>query len=184
MRARPTSGGRRRRGPGAALGVALAAALLVAGCPNGDDVDGPDRAIGIYGSVLTWVLDHEAPPPGGIEEGDQVPVFVQSLGPEIGLQVQIELVARFEDEGYQLRFIDERTEAVDEADPDLPVRAETVLVGLGPIPEGTQVDVRAEVYHDIDDIEAYRVSLARWAGTWTLVEDPTPVEPEGFVAAP
>ena len=175
--------------------ILVAAAVALAGCSE-ESAGTADREIDIYVAVLSWLLEQEVPLPpqaagdedGGDGEDAEVvevpPVFVESFGPGVDLQVQVELVARFEEQGYDLHFLDTRTEAVDQDEPDVPVRDEAVLVGLGPIPEGSPVDVRAEVYRDQADLEAYRFRLARFAGSWAFVQDPTPVEPEGFVATP
>ena len=191
--------------------AALALGAVPAGCSD-ESSSTADRAINIYGSVLTWILDEEMPLPAPAEDSetalvadpdgdsddedsdevsateaevpDAPPVYIVGLNREIGLQVQVELVSRFEERGYDLRFLDSADEALDDAEPGLPVRGGALLIGLGPVPEGRRVDVRAEVYRRSSDLDAYRFSLARWGGVWSLVEEPTPVEPEGFVAAP
>lgn len=190
----------------------LVLVLGAAACSE-DSSGTADRAANVYGAMLTWVLDEELPLPAPVEgetdtalvteadeepgddEGgrreedaeedeDLPPVYLVGLHREISLQVQVELVSRFEARGYDLRFLDGAEEALDEAEPNVPVRDGGLLVGLGPIPEGRRVDVRAEVYRSLADLDAYRFSLARWGGVWSLVEEPTPVEAEGFVATP
>lgn len=170
----------------------VAAVVALTGCSE-ESPGTADRQIEIYAAVLSWLLEKEVPLPPQApqgedgEDGEAVevpPVFVESFGPGVDLQVQVELVARFEEQGYDLHFLDTRSEAVDEDEPDVPVRDEAVLVGLGPIPEGSPVDVRAEIYRGQADLEAYRFRLARRAGAWAFVQEPTPVEPEGFVTTP
>lgn len=167
---------------GRVLAVLLLGPLLLAACPD-EDPDTTERSIEIYGVVLDWVIENRVPPPP--DEEEVTPVFVESLGPEVDLQVQVELLDRFEGSGVDLRFIDARTEAVADDVEDQPVQAGGILVGVGPIPDGrTSVDVRAEIYRTVDDVEAHRFPLVRRAEGWQLLEEPTEVDPEGLVPTP
>ena len=170
-----------RLGLAAALtGVALLAAV-VAGCSSDEGGGTTDRRVEIYGLVLDWLLEREEFPTVAGTPTDDVPtLFVDHLNRDIDLDVQVELLARFEDR-YDLRFVDALTEAVDEAAPRSPVREGAILLGLGSIPDTSPFVVRAEVYRDQRDLEAYRFDLVRWGGDWVLRTEPEPVEPEGFV---
>jgi hypothetical protein len=163
------------------LVLAVLAGLL-AGCSDGEGTDDTGRRTEIYGLVLDWVLHQvEFPPPTEGDEPDETPtVFVDHLNRDISLDVQVGLVAMFE-EGYDLRFVDALSEAIDEDAPRSPVRGEAVLVGLGPIPDSGPYLVRAEVYHHELDIEAFRFEVIRRGGEWVRRGEPEPVEPEGFV---
>lgn len=163
--------------------LVLAATLgVLASCTSESAPDGPDRSVQIYAAVLTWLLEHEAPvAPGPSEERERPLVYVDHLGPEqLDLQVQIELVSRF-DEEYELRFIDATSEALDSERINAPVRQDRLLIGLGPVPDTFPFSVRAEVYRNARDIDAYRFEVVRWTGEWVLGEEPEVVEPEGFI---
>ena len=67
---------------------------------------------------------------------------------------------------------------------DMPVRDDSVLVGLGPISDDQPTELRAELYRDLDDVTAYRFTMRRSDGEWTLAEAPEVVDPEGLVADP
>jgi hypothetical protein len=169
----------------AMLALAVLVGVTLTACPD-EAPDAVERATGVYERALAWVVDERLGPPPTDDEGEPVDrlVFVESLGPELDLQVQVELVGRFEAEGVELRFIDARTEAVLDQEPGVPVRGDGTLVGLGPIPEGARVDLRVEVYRHATDIEAWRLRMARRAGIWQIVDDPVEVDPEGFVTSP
>jgi hypothetical protein len=166
-----------------AVAAVASAGLVLAACPD-EPPDTVERSIAVYGSVLSWVLDHEVPVAPAVDGEPPRVVFVEHFGSDMDLQVQVELVSRFEQEGYELRFVDTRLEALDEGEDDRPVRDGGVLVGLGPIPKGIRIEVRVEVYRSQSDIDAYRVPVAHRTGTWGLAGEPTPVEPEGFVTVP
>lgn len=166
---------RRERGRGAALALGLTVAL--AGCGgDGGSAAGPADA---YAVMLEWLAENDVATPGeGC--GDDV-VFVESIGADgIALDVQVELIDHFEGE-LDIRFVDSREEAVDDSAPEAPVRDECVLVGLGPIPDGTLIEVRGEVYEERDSVTGYRFDLVRGGRIWLLVDEPTMVEPEGLV---
>lgn len=163
------------------IGAIVLCAALLAGC--GADSDSGDSLVAeAYIVVLDWVLaaTESAPDPAS----DDLPlVFVESLGPgEIDLGVQVEIVGHFE-EDVDIRFIDIRTEALDESD-GAPVRDGGLLVGLGAVPLTGPLDIRGEIYRTADSVVGYRFRLDRSGETPVLIKPPEQVEPEGLVVEP
>ncbi len=171
----------------------LASVLVVVGsggCGERSD-DRSERDAAVYSAAIDEVITIHAVPP---EDPEAIPVvYVESFDPAvIDLEVQVAVVARFL-ETYDIRFIDDLAEVIDPDLVDRPVRDDLLLIGLGPIIPGTtdrDVGVRAEVYRDLDHIDAYRITLVfdrpatdERPEQWVVEGEPETVEPEGFVAA-
>ena len=157
----------------------LLCGVLLPGC--GDDDGNRDSTVAdAYIVVVEWILaDPEFAPDPTLAE--TLPVFVESLGPgEIDLAVQVEMVGHFEPV-VDIRFIDTRTEALDETEVGAPVRDGGLLLGLGPVPAAGPVDIRGEIYRTADRVVGYRFRVARTGQTMVLVEPPEEVEPEGLI---
>lgn len=157
----------------------LLSGVVLAGCGD-DDSNRASNVAGAYIVVVEWILAEPefAPDPTLAET---FPVFVESLGPgEINLDVQVEIVGHFGPD-VDIRFIDTRTEALDETEVDAPVRDGGLLLGLGPIPAAGPIDIRGEVYQTSDRVAGYRFRVARSGRTMVLVEPPEQVEPEGLI---
>ena len=157
----------------------LLCGLGLAGCGD-DDRSGDSRAASAYIAVVEWVL---AEPEFAFDPTlDEIPpVFVESLGPgEIDLDVQVEIIRHFEPD-IDIRFIDTRTEALDESKVGAPVRDGGLLLGLGPVPAQAPIDVRGEVYQTLDRVFGYRFQVAQSGQTMVLIGPPEEVEPEGLV---
>lgn len=154
--------------------------LVLAGCA-GEVASQDDRESDIYAEALAWLVAR----PDVADEGiDSPPLYIEHLGPDgISLDVQVDLIDHF-DGLVELRFVDARAEAVDESLVEMPVRDDSVLVGLGPISDDQPTELRAELYRDLDDVTAYRFTMRRSDGEWTLAEAPEVVDPEGLVADP
>ena len=173
------SGRTTRAGQRSAAAIAVAAFVL-AGCA-GEVASQDDRESDIYAAALTWLVAR----PGVADTEEAPPIYIEHLGPDgIPLDVQVELIEHFDENDVELRFVDGRSEAVDETLDDMPVRDGSVLVGLGPISDDQPTELRAELYRDLDDITAYRFTLRRSGGVWELAEAPEVVDPEGLVADP
>jgi hypothetical protein len=119
-----------------------------------------------------------------LDDTDDVPVvFIEAFDADgIALEVQVEVVNSLLEQ-YDIRFIDDREEAVAMDLEDLPVRANSLLIGLGPIVHVGNIDVRTEVYLSQDSIRAYRYTLAGSDDRWAPAGAPEEIEPEGFVPA-
>lgn len=154
----------------------LAAVAVAAACtPTDDDpTDGLGREAAVYESVLGWLLEDEPLP----EDGERPPwtMYVSSRHERpIGVDVQVRVVEAL-DETVGVRFIDQRSEAVDEAATEQPVREDGILVGLGAVPtEGDSIDVYVDRYRALADVEAWEVGLRRAGDTWD-VAGATPVD--------
>lgn len=153
----------------------LAAALVVllalcAGCGDDDDPESDEaRQSAVYSAILR---DVALSLPATDDELSDRTVFVEPLDPEseIGLEVQAGVVLELEDL-VAVTFIDDRAAAVDEEQPDQPVREESALVALGPVPEGRRrVDVAAERYRRAGATERLRYVVERVGGTWEVAE--------------
>jgi hypothetical protein len=172
----------RRATLGRAVVAILLCGALLAGCSD-DDGRRDSAATDAYIVVVEWVLAQPefAPDPTLAEA---FPVFVDSLGPgEIDLDVQVEIVRHFEPV-VAIRFIDTRTEALDESETGAPVRDGGLLLGLGPVPVAGPLDIRGEVYRTVDHVVGYRFRVTRSGQTMVLIEPPQRVEPEGLVGEP
>lgn len=154
--------------------------LLATACSGERKSDTSDRDASAYEAVISALLE-ESPPDH--EDPDRLPVvYVEAFGQEgISLVVQVKLVTVYAAD-YQLRFLDDRGEALLIDRENQPVRPSSALIGLGPIRGENELSIRGERYVDQDEIEAYRYSLTDAGNqTWTLA--PTPIDPEGFASA-
>ncbi len=163
------------------LATAVAALGLLSGCVNETDDSARDAAI--YRSIILDVVDRS-----GIEldGAEQPPVlFVEALGPDdIPLRVQVDVIGVLL-ERYEIRFIDDRDEAVEIDLPGLPVRAGSLLIGLGGIDVDETAEVRTELYLRIDDVHGFGYTLRDAGdGHWDIVDSPVSIEPEGLVPGP
>lgn len=159
----------------------LVCGAVLAGCGD-DGGNGDSRVVDAYIVVVEWVLAEAefAPDP---TVGEMSPVFVESLGPGVDLEVQVEIVRHFEPV-VDIRFIDTRSEALDEFEFGAPVRDGGLLLGLGPVPVAGPIDIRGEVYRTVDRVVGYRFRVARSGQTMVLIEPPERVAPEGLVGEP
>lgn len=165
--------------------VATGAVLVLAGCPNGDESPEVSRDSKIYGAVIADVANQ-------FELGEPVPdkepvLFVESFAPDgVPLRVQVELIGDFADD-YEMRFVDERAEAVQEDIEDRPVRVGNAFVGVGRIvdedPDDESVTMRIEVYVDESNLRAYRYKVTERDDDWDIDGSPEEIEPEGFAVA-
>jgi len=158
--------------------VAVAGALI--GCVNSTDGDDTARNAAVYRSVIADVVDRSGV---ALDDVDELPVvFIEAFDADgIALEVQVEVVSSFAEQ-YEIRFIDDRDEAIATDLDDLPVSANSLLIGLGPIVLDGTVDVRSEVYLSTEAVSAYRYTLAGRDDRWPIVGTPEEIEPEGFVS--
>lgn len=163
----------------------LLAAFVVAGvligCADSAEVDTTERDAAIYRSVIADLANRSGVVP---DDSEDLPVlFIEAFDAEgIDLPVQVEVVGGFVDQ-YEIRFIDDRDEALDIDLEGMPVRANSLLIGVGPIVVDGDVTVRGELYSTEDAVSAHRYTLAGRNTRWSLVGAPEEIEPEGFVSA-
>jgi hypothetical protein len=145
---------------------AAAAALLVVGCGAATHDSEPDRVADVYEAVLSAVVALEAPP----ANGEPAPVvYALPDGTEaIPAGVQVQVVKALKDD-MDLRFADERVEAVDSSRDGEPVHDDGVLVTLGAVPPaGSLIEVPVDVYWTLAHHRAVVVTLTAGSTTWTV----------------
>lgn len=99
-------------------------------------------------------------------------VFVEPLGDGflIDLKVQAKVVKNLEAVA-EVRFIDDRVEAVDEDEPGRPVRPNGLLIGLGPLVQANEAERTVQVRRYVDDRRHEdRIATVTSSGeSWTVV---------------
>lgn len=155
--------------------TALFATIAVLCLPSCTDDASPGedpqrRAVEIYTAIIPPVATYERSDLSVDEPLDVVVYIVERENVSIGLEVQIDIVNALSD-WADIRFIDEFDEAIDTGAENQPVRANSVLVGLGSIPDGTtSVTMGADRYEYADELLTFELELRRRAGEWTLTE--------------
>ena len=172
LRSRSTSTTRVHRWAAGARGARLvarlpaSAVLVLASCGVGHGSGANDRAIAIYSVVIRTVVTQ---PPGGRQVTvSHAPVFVVAADTHapISLEVQAGIVDALH-AFATIRFVDERSEAIDDADPHKSVVNDGILVTLGRIPTGTRVvNVDAQRYERAGASASYRIRLQRSGSRW------------------
>ena len=147
-----------------AVPVAAVAMLLASSCDDSADSE-MSRSTQVYVAVVDAALDQVAAPPG-----DELPVvYVVPVGETaIDALVQADVVDAFH-ERADVRFADERSEAIVEDEEELPVRDAGVLMAIGDVAEtGEPIEVEVEVYRSVDDSSGWVLTLARRSSRWTV----------------
>ncbi len=149
--------------------------VSVVGAACGSVADDPEtsdgRTAAVYESILDWMLAQE---PDVIVDGKpEWVMFVASRSEGlVDLDVQVAVVEALDPRVF-VRFIDERSEAVDVDSENESVRDGGLLVGLGAVAEeGESVEVYVDRYRDADDVEAWLVTVRRSGETWEIVDPP------------
>jgi hypothetical protein len=169
-RHRPTT----RPARAAVLAAIVACCVGLFGCGNGDAGDDEaaweDRSVDIYSGIISRLgAEIERDP----EEDGTPTVFVEGLdGATIPIEVQVGVVGALEEE-LTVRFIDERSEAFDEAIEEAPVRDDGRFVELGTIPDGADVQVAVRAYRSASDAEERSYRASESSDGWD-VEESTP----------
>jgi hypothetical protein len=144
------------------IGSVLAALLIAPACSQTSDSGGVGDAA-VYVAVIRRVaVDASADLPAV--------VFVESLpGAKLSLADQAAIVKAF-DGATEVRFIDDRVEAIDGAEPGEPVRRKGVLVRVGKV-EASNVgaQVKAVRYVDRNDEQTMCVQLRQSDQGWEAV---------------
>ena len=159
--------------------VALAAGAAASGCssnaidPGADPAD--DRTAAVYEPIIGWLVDDE-PGIGDDNEAEWVLYVASRSETVIDIDVQAAVYADME-EVVEVRFIDDRAEAVDGELEDEPVRDLGLLIGLGAVPpEGETVEVYADRYRQIGMVDAWRFVVRQVDGGWELDGEPVAVD--------
>ena len=164
------------------VAAAFALTVLSTGCVDNADSDNTIRDTAVYRAVIVDVVDRSGV---DLDSSDELPtLFIEAFDADgIALEVQVEIINDLTEQ-YDVRFVDDREEALAPDLEDLPVRPNSLLIGLGPIVHDGTIDVRSELYVNSDEIRAYRYTLAGRDDRWDLVGAPEEIRPEGFIAAP
>lgn len=161
--------GRFTRRQAGRLALAMTAVLTVSACNSG----GPnehERQASIYAAIIQALAPDTPPDPGAEpEEFDRV-VYAGSLrdDEDIPLEVQAAVVEALEDFAT-VRFIDVRSEAIDDTADGEPVIEDGVLVLLGSVPSGPSPSVEAERYIDRRTDQRFWVRLESSDEEWSIV---------------
>jgi len=145
-------------------GIALAGVVGTA-CDGGSSED-LSRSAQVYVATIREVVGQQPP----LEEPDALAVvYVMPVGETtIGADVQAEVVGELRDDA-DVRFADERAEAVEEDGEGEPVRDGGVLVAVGELtPEGDPVVMEVEVYRSELDWSKTLLTFAERSSQWTV----------------
>lgn len=150
-------------GAGAFLVVAIA--TVVVACDQNDDAAGSRQVDVLVVAIRDVVGDQPA-----ANSGETLPVvYVVGVGEhEVAATVQSDVAAELHDE-VDVRFADERDEAIESEEVDQPVPDSGVLLMVGDIPEdGNSIDVSIEIYRSERDGSTVVFSFAERASTWVV----------------
>ena len=149
----------------------MLAAVLVAtgvtGC-DGSAREQMSRDAQVYVVTIRDVVAEQPP----AADPDVLPVvYVIAVGEEdIAADIQADVYAELKDE-VDVRFADERAEAVLEDEEEVPVRDHGVLLAVGalaPESDDDAVDVEVEVYRSKVDWSDLVLTIGRHSAQWTV----------------
>jgi hypothetical protein len=146
-----------------ALAGAVVAALASCDGPADDEMS---REAQIYLAAVSEVIAEQVP----TSTDDELPVvYVVPIGEsEIDATVQAEVAGELHDLA-DVRFADERSEAVEEDEDGMPVRDDGTLVGIGEVPpEGEPIDVEIEIYRSAEDSSHFVFTFAPRSSQWVV----------------
>ena len=145
-----------------AAGVALAVA---AGCDSGVD-DDPSRAAQVYLATIRAATADQPPP----ADPEALPVvYVVAVGETaIPAAVQAEVAVLLREE-RDVRFADERAQAIHADLAAAPVRDDGTLVAIGEVPADSEsIDVEVEIYRSDDDWSKAVMTVAEDSSQWSV----------------
>jgi hypothetical protein len=160
-----------RGAPLVATGALFAVSMGLASCTTSSPIEGTARNAAVVEQVIRSIVEDEPTEP------DVMPVvYVVGGETSISIDVQASVAASLVNE-MDIRFADERAEAIDESLEQAPVRDAGVLLVIGKVPnEGRRIDVLTERYRAVDDVDNVVVSLRwrepEWSVTSTTVLPP------------
>lgn len=124
----------------------LVAAIAVASCTEDDDTGARQVAV-LVAAIREVVADV---PSADIDPPLPVVYLVGAGEVEFAATVQADVAEDLQDE-VDVRFADDRDEAIDANAVDAPVPDEGVLLMVGEIPDGDPIEVSIEMYRSEDD---------------------------------
>jgi hypothetical protein len=148
-------------------GLAVAVATIVplgAACGSADEPATEGSTHDAYAAVIQWFVSRV---PG---ERDQQVVFVEARGEGVGIDLETQAAVVASTESFaDVRFIDDRSEALDEEG----VRDDGIALALGPVvTEDSTAVVEADELLDEDTLESRRFDLRLVEGEWVLQGEP------------
>lgn len=149
---------------GLILAVGLSS-VVGAGCDGSGDDEG-SRDAQVYVATIRDVLARQPPP----DDPDVLPVvYVVAVGEtRIPADTQAAVAAKLDEEA-EIRFADERSEALLEDQEHMPVRDHGVLVAVGELPaEADPVEMDVEIYRSDEDWSKVVLTIARRSSQWTV----------------
>lgn len=149
------------------LAVAAACVALLGASCNGSSGREVSRQAQIYLAVIDAVLTDDFP---ASPDDEPVVVYVMPVGEKkIDAAVQADVADGLHDRA-DLRFADERAEAIVEDDEEMPVRDEGILIAIGDVAadDVEPFEVGVEVYRSVNDSSRLRFSLAPSSSQWLV----------------
>ena len=153
--------------PRALAGVVVVVVALGASCDSPIDEE-MSREAQIYLAAVEEVVAEQVP--ATPDEDDDLPVvYVVPVGEsDIDATVQAEVAGELREE-VEVRFADDRSEAVLEDEAGMPVRDEGTLIAIGEVlEEGEPIDVELEVYRSAEDSSKFVFTFARRSSRWAV----------------
>ena len=150
--------------------AALVALLVLAACGESSTVEGTARDAAVVEQIVRELAGEPVEP-------EALPtVYVTGIEGTIAIEVQAGVAAALVDE-IDVRFADERLEAIDEGLERRPVRDGGVLLVVHRVPEeGRRIDVRVDRYETFDLGRRLLTSLRYSEPDW-IVTDIVEFEP-------
>ena len=145
------------------LVLTASVAIVVTACAGGGP-DTSDQPAVIYSAVIRVVLADTTHPT--ISSDTSVFVAAADARSPIPLAVQADIVEELHHLAT-IRFVDKRTESIDDSSPTKPVKDKGILVTLGKIPNRANiVTIKATRYVNTAETVTYRVTLKRTKTQW------------------
>lgn len=150
-------------GSGAILVLAAGAAFTA--CSRDGDEEGSRRVDVLVVSIRDVV---GGPPTADSREALPVVYVVGAGEHEVAATVQSDVADELQDE-VDVRFADERDEAIETGEPDQPVRDSGVLLMVGDVPEdGNRIDVPIEIYRSELDTAMVVFTVVERTSSWVV----------------
>ena len=125
----------------------------------------------VYVAAIRDVLADQPPP----KDPDVMPVvYVVAVGEAtIPADIQAEVAVELDGDA-DIRFADERSEAVLEDEDHTPVRNHGVLLAIGEVPpEEDPIRMDVEIYRSDEDWSTVELTIARRSSQWTVTSSAT-----------
>lgn len=146
--------------------VATSIGFATSACGAGSRAAADNRAISIYAAAIRVVATQPIGPAPTTRPGQ---IFVVGAHTAIPLSVQAGVADTLESLAT-IRFVDDRSEAIDSTDPHQPVHGNGILIILGDIPAGRDdVAIAAQRYERTNRQATYTIFVHHDGPTWKPV---------------